>query len=501
MRGRDAEGWGHYERAIALADRDTTHAMWAQVASIARPDERAAYIALPASARARFYRAFWAPRDPNVRTPENERVAEHFQRRAEARDRFRLLHPLSYYHYSLEYRDFVSRTSSAERERYVAGQLERGRRIAEALSSSRALTSGERLLTSVRSDRPSPELQRLLALAASFKKPDLTGMSLEILPLGRNLPDMIDDRGLVYIRHGPPDRIDFGGPGRWRDATYLSFDVEEWTYGADPSLTLRFARLPDMGHRPVTESQAASVGVAMTSDRSSLPAPLEFAFWFARFRASDEPGRTELLVFPEAGLEATAVLWDGAGRELARDSAGLAGLIRVTSPAGQLLLALDAERGDSLGRYRGLIELPDFGQDTLALSDLLIAGGVDARSATRREAAAAAIPTLAQPFGEPFLVYLEVYGLAAEQGLHRFEVTYEFAAKRGWLARLLGGRKSIALRFERSVPVRGDGLAVEALRVNAGDVAPGSYSLRVWLRDLVTGGKRASRAVTLQLLE
>ncbi len=229
IRGRDEEGAEHYERAIALADRDATDALWAQVASLARPHERAAYAALPAAARPRFYRAFWAPRDPNVRTPGNERVAEHFRRRTEARDRFRLLHPLSLYHYSLEYRDFVSRVSSAERERFVAAQLERGTQIVEALSSSAALTPGERALTALRPDRPGPELRRLLALDAGFKKPDLTGISPEILPLGRNLPDMVDDRGLVFIRHGPPDRIDF-----------RSLDAEEWAYVADPPLKLRF---------------------------------------------------------------------------------------------------------------------------------------------------------------------------------------------------------------------------------------------------------------------
>lgn len=497
IEGREEEGWAHYERAIALADQDTTGALWSQIASIARPEERAAYAALPAAARAEFYRAFWAPRDPNVRTDGNERVGEHFRRRAEARDRFRLLHPLSMYHYHAEYRDWISRTSSSERQRYVAAQVERGTQIAEALRSSPGLTAGERLLAAVHREDPGPELQRLLDLDAGFKKPDLTGISPDILPLGRNLPEMIDDRGLVFIRHGPPERIEF-----------RTLDVEEWAYDSGARLRLRFDRgwyppnppLPDMIHRPMTASQARSVGIAMTSDRSSLPAPLEFGFWFARFRASEEPHRTELLIFPDATVAATAVLWDGAGRELGRDSGQLGDPIRLTSQPGRLLLAVDAERSDSLGRYRGVIELGDFGGDTLTLSDLLVAGAIEARGPTREEAAAAALPSLSVPFTEDILLYLEVYGLAAEQGVHRFEVTYEFEQARGWLARLLGGKKRVALRFERLVPAGGDGVTVEAVRVGAGEVAPGRYTLKVRVRDLVTGGEGRSRAVSIRLL-
>ena len=231
IEGRDEAGGAYYERAIGLAERDTTGALWAQVASIARPEERAAYVALPPSGRSQFYRAFWAHRDPNVRTPENERIAEHFRRRAEARERYRLRHPLSLYHYSSGYRNLVSRVSSAERDHYVAAQLARGSQIAEALSSSAGLTGGERLIAAVRRDRPVPELERLLELEASFDEPDLVGISPEILPLGRNLPEMIDDRGLVFIRHGPPERID-----------YRTLDAEEWAYRSKPPLKLRFAR-------------------------------------------------------------------------------------------------------------------------------------------------------------------------------------------------------------------------------------------------------------------
>ncbi len=496
--GRDTEGWEHYGRALDIAALDTAGVLWAQVTSIARPDERATYVALPPAARGDFFRAFWAPRDPNVRTLENERVGEHFRRRAEARDRFRILHPLSLYHYSLEYRDRISRTSGEERRAYVASQLERGRNIVDALTSSRALTAGERLVTAFEPDRPDPELQRLLDLDAGFKRPDREGISPDILPLGRNLTDMVDDRGLVFIRHGPPDRIDF-----------RTLDAEEWAYEGGPPLQLRFDTgwyppdppIPDMIHRPMTARQARSVGIAMTSDRSSLPAPLEFGFWFARFRHSEESDRSELILIPEADLAASAVLWDGAGRQLARADRSGAEPLRLASPTGRLLLALDVERADSLGRYRGVVELPDFGGDTLALSDVMITAVQDVRALDRDAAAAAAIPSLSLRYDRPFAIYLEAYGLAAEGGVHRFQVTYELERRRGWLARLFGGGKRIALQFERVVAAREDGATIEALGVNAGDVAPGRYSLRVQVRDLISGAAGVGRAVDLELTE
>ncbi len=496
--GRDEEGTVYYERAVTLAAADSTGALWAQVTSIARPDERATYRLLPPESRPEFYRAFWRVRDPNVRTAVNERLGEHFRRRVEARDRFRLLHPLSLYHYSHDYRYMVSRVSSEERERYLAAQLERGAQIAEALSQSRSLASGERLLAALRGDTVDPELERLLQLDAGFREPDLTGISPDILPLGRNLPDMIDDRGLAFIRHGPPERIDF-----------KTIDTEEWAYDSYPSLRLRFDRswnypdppLPDMLYRPQTARQARSVAVAMTSGRSSLPAPLLFGFWFARFRNRDDPQRADLLLFPEASVAATAVLWDGAGREIARAAAPVGGWIGLTSPPGSLLLALDAERDDSLGRYRGIVALPDFSGDTLALSDVLIAGAVEARGATRAQAAAAALPSLTLSHEQPFVVYLEVYGLEARAGLQRFEITYEFEQQRGWLARLLGGQRRIALQFERTVVAEGDGVTIEAVGVDAGQLDPGSYRLRVTVRDLLGGGQGSSREVELELLD
>jgi len=113
---------------------------------------------------------------------------------------------------------------------------------------------------------------------------------------------------------------------------------------------------------------------------------------------------------------------------------------------------------------------------------------------------ASALPVLAHPADQPFLVYLEVYGLAAREGVYRFEVTYEFEQRRGWLARLFTGTKRIALRFDRIITSAGDDAVVEAVRVHPGQVGPGEFTLTVGVRDLVSGGSGSSRAIRLRLL-
>jgi tetratricopeptide (TPR) repeat protein len=500
--GRDEEGWAHYQRALALADRDTAGALWAQVASITRPDERAAFAILESEARQAFFQAFWAPRDPNVRTPENERIGEHFRRRAEARDRFRLQHPLSLFHYSREYRNQISRVSSAERERYVADQLGKGSRIAEALGSLRIRTAADPAMVAPEPGSAGPALEWPLDAEIGFSKPDFQAISPQITPLGYNLPDMISDRGLVFIRHGEPHRYDF-----------LTLDAEEWAYESDPPLRLRFSGgprmgtvgadgapiLPEMMSRSLSGAQARSWVVALTSDRSSLAAPLMFGFWFARFRARDDPARTELLIFPEPGLAASAVLWDGAGQQLARADAEPGGWLELEAVPLRALLALDVERNDSLGRVRSVVELPAFGTDTLAVSDVLVAQAVVPVDGVREEVAAHVLPSLRLREGLPFVIYMEVYGLEAEDGLHHFEVVYEFERERSWLMRLLGGRDWVELHLERTRKESEQGVVPELTRISPGEIESGHYVLRIRVRDLASGRLSTRRSVSLDV--
>src|SRR5438034_6851897 len=95
--GRDSAGYAWYDSALGHADLDSSGALWANARLIATPDEAARFAATgPGDAR-RFFLWFWSKRDPNLITPQNERIAEHFRRLAVVRRRFQRLPPLGLY--------------------------------------------------------------------------------------------------------------------------------------------------------------------------------------------------------------------------------------------------------------------------------------------------------------------------------------------------------------------------------------------------------------------
>src|SRR5439155_21823706 len=99
---------------------DSSGALWHTVRLIATPDEAARFAATgPGDAR-RFFLWFWGKRDPNLVTPWNERIAEHFRRLAYARRHFHLLHPLSLYHRSATARGLAAAGLRSLQRQFVA---------------------------------------------------------------------------------------------------------------------------------------------------------------------------------------------------------------------------------------------------------------------------------------------------------------------------------------------------------------------------------------------
>lgn len=441
QQGEDERGLRLYAEAMAAAAADSTGALWAQVEAIARPAERERYRSAAPWDLPAFFEAFWAHRDPDLFTAVNERIGEHFRRRAEARRRFRLRQPLALYHHSATYRRNVS-----------------------------ALGAGAR--------------------------PELAELEPRVLLPGRNLPLQLDDRGLAFLRYGEPDV---------RDA--FSLDAETWRYEGDPPLELRFARvlgpapMTDMIFRPPTIAGVDDVERAMSTDRSSYPAPLEFAFWLARFRAAAGPGRTEVVLLVDS-LAAAGALFDAAGAEVARARIDPGGVLRLEAPPGEYLLGLDVARGDSLGRYRGRVVLPSFAGPRPALSDIVLAHGTLPEDADRAAVLARAVADAAVPAAGAFTLYLEAYGLAAgADGVVRYRVEYEWQEREtGLLERLWPGRRRSAVAYERSTAAPADGLVSHAVAIRPDGLPPGEYTLDVRIRDLVGGGAAVERRLRIRLL-
>ena len=95
--GNDSAGSEAYRQVLTMAERDSNNLLWRQLRGIATPYERAMFSTTPPAERPAFLRRFWARREPDLSTPVNERLGEHFRRLEEANRQFTLLHPNSLY--------------------------------------------------------------------------------------------------------------------------------------------------------------------------------------------------------------------------------------------------------------------------------------------------------------------------------------------------------------------------------------------------------------------
>ncbi len=455
--GRDGEGERVYDEALARAEADTGNLLWHQVRSIATPEERRAYGRLAPESREAFFRLFWARRNPDIRDSVNRRIGEHFRRLAEAHQVFALLHPQSRWYHSRLWRTLQGGVG--------------------APSSSADLGALRAEIASIRQPRVGDP-----AVAAGIV-PRLDDST----PQALNLEDGLDDRGRILVRYGTPN-----------ERYVWSNDAETWRYDLpEGQLQVTFVRRTSDGGgdqvvTPVVAGEAEAAGYLLRTDRPSLTANLRFAFWPAEFRRGI--GRTTEVVLIPDRVSATAALYDTAGREAARDSATGRPLHLVAAP-GRYVLALDAERGGEIGRFRGSIPITRFSTDSLAVSSLLLAAGDVPPSRDTLEAAAP--PALRLPAGRALRIYAELYGLGRDSGVTRYDAIYRFErARNGWLSFLSHGRvTSVAFRRVQAATDP----TIETLVVDPGRLPRGHYLLTLEVRDAVGGTSAASATLEFDL--
>jgi len=464
--GRDAEGASAYDLALRMAAADTAEVLWKQVRSIASDRERGQWAATPPEGRQSFLRLFWARRNPNLRSPLNERLGEHFRRMAHAEQYFRLLHPNSMYFRSKYWRAIAGGVG-------IAPGTERSREEAAADPCSARLPG-----------------VRDSAVTESGAAPRAEADTTALVP---NLEDGLDDRGRVFVRQGPPDvRV-----------AQERFGYEVWCYHrASGVYRVTFMRRTgagwgvsgDMIVTPVVAGEAETASLLLSTDRPSIGPELSFAFWPAAFRSTRNPLLTELLLFPDS-VAAAAVLLDTAGLEAARDTASFAPL-RLTAPPGRYALFIDGSRSGRTGRYRGSTALPDLSGEALAVSSLLLsAGGVPP---VRDSLAAHAPAGLTVAAARPMRVYAEVYGLGRRGGIERYEARYRFERIDGGFLSIGGRRERVTtITFEREQPF--DPRTVETLVVDPGRLPRGRYRLALEIADAQRGMSAASAAMEFQL--
>jgi hypothetical protein len=464
---RDSAGYAWYDSALVNADNDPTGAMWDAVWMIATPEEIRAQEATPPGGRRQFFERFWAKRDANVVTKGNERIAEHFRRIAYARRSFRLLHPFNLYHRSLRYRAIIAQTQR--------DYLQQSAQSGEAYPGSEAdqMLAGGRSLPDV-----APGAGTNSALAG------------------------LDARGLIYVRLGAPevrlrgylDPLHQVGEG-------AALDLEGWLYHTpEGTLTIGFRRgsgstdpgmaAGDFIFVPTNRRQAWSTRVALRTDHTAVPAPLEARAWSAYFK-STELGLTDAY-YKAKGDSAGVVLWDANDTPLRASGSGL---LQLIVPPGGYRLGFDVVSAGVLGRTRRETIVPRFSQVDLGLSSLALA---PAASLLDRDAALGGMPAdLVYPAGTPLSAYVEVYGLTADQsGRSQYRVRYEFAPVRSLPARLIRGTRPVVFEFDRSALARP---AAEQLVIEPGRLPAGRYRVTVVVTDLHRNVKSESAAIDVTI--
>jgi len=470
LAGDPAGGEAWIARAVARAADDTSDALWDRFWPIASPLERATYDATAPSERPAFFTAFLDRRDPNLLTPENERLPEHFARLAYARRQFRLLHPLSQYH-----RSAGARARSALRSRELLAELS-------------AAVPGAFLGTP--SDR---------AVAEAGLGPDRRAITEAVVDsTTAYFLAGLDARGLIWVRHGPPQQRLNGTLDALRplvDGLRL-LDMESWVYDTPQGpVSLGFQRASggagwgDFLFEPMSARQLRWTRALLRTDHTSQPARLEAPLWLVFFRGAG--GFTDVYARVHADTSALA-LWDRHGRSRARMRG--AGVLHASAGPGTYDVGLDFATGADQGRIRGTLVVPDLAAPSLTLSSLLL--GAAATLTDRDETLAAMPPDRTFAATGSLAAYAEVYHLRPDSlGLVRYRARYTIARERSLVGRLLHGSEPIVLEFDRET--RAGITVAEQLVIDPGRLPAGRYRVSLEVTDLLAVVKSATAATEI----
>ena len=431
--GRDRAGYAWYDSALAHAETDSTDALWNDVWMIASPAEVAREHAIPPGELRGFFTWFWGTRDPNLVTLKNERIAEHYRRLAHVRRMFHLLHPWGRYHHSAFARAL---------QVYGDGVLQQNAGTGDDIQFQAGL----------------------------------------------------DTRGLLWVRHGPPELRQTGVLDPIRGIAGLEPLDEGWVYSTpegDVVLSFTSHGGGDTRTLPFTARQLEGQRRLLETDRTTLPAPLEAGGWSAFFKSAD-PGNTDFYVRTDPE-RAAVVLWDTGNAEPVVRASGI-GLLRLSAPPSLYRLGLDVDSAGQLGRVRQPVRLPAFSGAVPSISSLVLTAG---DSLGDRESTLAGMPPdLRYASGTALSTYAELYGLGrGEDGRARYLVRYTFQPLRGFMARVLEGSSPVVFEFTREAEWR-ERLA-EQLVIQPGRLPPGRYRVTLAVTDLPSNVKSETVALDI----
>jgi GWxTD domain-containing protein len=348
------------------------------------------------------------------------------------------------------------------------------------------------------------------------------------------------DRGIVYIRYGPPPQIaTFAPEGEERlGSDAIARVTTVWFY---PATGLRFVFLGP----PAMNYAAFASDFRSYADNARFLQPARFdnlgpllnvdtvSVQVARFRADTGTG-VDLSIFADiptrrmlkdvdvtqATLETGLFISDGGRRTLvaARDSSVIRSDVRdsVTSrawrralPPGEYVYRIEARQAASGHAARGMaaLQADAFPAGTLALSDVLVARRIVPRAAEPHSRSDfLVVPNASLTFAKRDTAYLywEDYGLTrdstgsarvrVELALHLTAIERDKMAlvrAIGGLADAVGltaeGDDRVVLRYDRTVPLDSRDRVPNYLALDLGDAPYGLYSIELKVTDLTSG--------------
>ncbi len=488
--GLAAQRTGQYEtadasfrEALARMTPDTL-AAFTDLSLILPPDEVPAYLA----DRDAFTQRYWTSRDPRFLNAVNERRSEHYARLTEAdllfhsdaldRPGWKTERGLLYVRYGPPDSDVMIDGSFAQIvESYPDLEESFGLRdsrgevvVQQRVGASAAERSANRFNV-----WHYPGIDGAEGLRLVFEDPNRTGQfrlysppayayALRSARGGDRMDFVLRARDAV---RETPERYTFAPPGRAVDLPYrvTAFKGE----GARTDLYVNYGvpLAPGAGDANVTiQTGAFLVGASrdlLVERRRTVyglraPPNVQVAatrLWTTSERLEAPPGRNEVSVeFETAGGGASAV-------------------------------------------QRRAVDVPDFQQPGLRLSDVMLAYAVDpSGAAAPGRVVRGGVALLPAPWGvfeagAPVIVYVEPYGLTLRDGRTDFEVTAELTPRdastglRRLGRRILGRRQSgVASTLEAEGSTPDD---TQDLRLSTEGQAPGLYTLTVTVRDRVSG--------------
>lgn len=492
--GDTAVGFATYERALAHADRDTSDALWRQIVGIATPAEYVAWKAgIAPGQKGAWIESFWARRNPDLFAGVNLRIAEHFTRLRYARKHYPLLYPLARFERSAAERGSYEQPTDSERAVHLQCEVYQGVTKGSKMDltpwwlTDRFTKAGG--VRGIMEDAPIAA-GSVKDLASAFDNDVFAPLNLDLRSVdtvaarvGYNLETGLDDRGVMYVRFGPPGRILIGGDNS-SDRDCFKTDLERWRYAGLGEV--RFDRpgigIPEEVFRPMNPDQYAMMVTGLTKDASAVPGPLQFGVWFAQFRDSLNLRLTDFVVVTTRGeLAATLVGTEGGDRGLRTSTSGY---VTIHDRPGPYALLTDARLADTLGRQSFGATLRAW-ESLPALSDLLLGEAWTGEERGRNAALAHLRRDLTFPVGAVVRTYAEVYGLAASAGVIRYHASYQLL-KTGNVERDLARAEwpdAVSFEFDRQVPGANAPFVPEALDIDPQRLPAGRYLLRLVVRD------------------